>query len=220
MSQTFSKNFDSYRKLGCFLLALFAAVATLAAVTFVRSSWITGQTMTVEQPVPFSHRHHAGEIGIDCRYCHTSVETSAEAGLPPTETCMTCHSQLYTQEKVTQPIRESWINNRPIRWKRVIELPDFVYFAHNVHVNNGVACVECHGRVDRMPLMSQEHHYTMGWCIDCHRDPSRRLRPEKQVFDPAADRPSPQERDELARFLMSQYKIDTQRLTECASCHR
>ena len=206
-------------RLGCFVAVTFALLFMLSLYGLTRSSWVTGQQLRPTQPVPFSHRHHAGELKIDCRYCHDAVERSARAGMPSTQTCMTCHSQLYTEESVTAPIRQSWVEDKPIRWKRVVELPDFVYFAHNVHVNNGVACTECHGRVDQMPLISQDHHYTMGWCLECHRQPSHRLRPSEAVFE-AEWSPASEEKAAVAEHLMKTYKIELSRLTECTSCHR
>jgi cytochrome c7-like protein/class III cytochrome C family protein len=219
LPQTFSAKFDQYLRLGCLILSALLLLITLVVMGCVRSSWVTGETFSPAQPVQFSHRHHAGQLEIDCRYCHVSVETSDKAGLPSTQTCMTCHSELYTDAEILKPIRESWANDRPVRWTRVLELPDFVYFSHQVHVKNGVACTECHGRVDRMPLTSQSERYTMGWCLECHREPSGRLRPAEQVFEPQWEPPHKQ-RDRIAEHLMTKYQISLTRLTECTSCHR
>ncbi len=150
--------------------------------TALFSPYATDVTKPVPQPVPFSHQHHVAGLGIDCRYCHTGVETSAFAGIPPTETCMTCHSQVWRDAPVLAPVRESWMSGRPLHWNRVNDLPDYVYFDHSIHVQKGVACVSCHGRIDRMPLVAKEHSLYMRWCLDCHRDPQRHLQPASEVF--------------------------------------
>ncbi len=172
----------------------------------------------IEQPVPFSHRHHVSDVGLDCRYCHTSVEHSAFAGMPPTETCMTCHSRLFTDQPMLQPVIQSFARNKPIHWKRVHDLPDFVYFNHSIHVQKGVGCVSCHGRVDQMSLTRRVKPLTMQWCLSCHRDPAPHLRPRDRVFDldwqPKGDRRA------LGRALMRKYHIATARLTDCSVCHR
>jgi hypothetical protein len=182
------------------------------------SPYVSGALQAREQPVPFSHAHHVGEIGLDCRYCHQSVETSASAGLPATEVCMTCHSQLFTDQPMLEPVRQSLVQNRPIVWTRVNWLPDFVFFNHAVHVNNGVGCVTCHGRVDQMPITWQAEPLTMQWCLGCHRDPGPNLRPEDQIFSmdwqPAGDR------NKLAAALLAHYHIDTRTMTDCYVCHR
>ncbi len=134
------------------------------------------------QPIPFSHKHHVGDVGIDCRYCHTSVETSAFAGLPSTTICLTCHSQLFAKAAVLEPLRRSVATGQPIAWNRVHTLPDFVYFNHGIHVAKGVACGECHGRVDQMPLTWRTAPLEMEWCLDCHRDPAPHLHPKSEVF--------------------------------------
>ncbi|MGD2074956.1 MAG: cytochrome c3 family protein [Gammaproteobacteria bacterium] len=172
----------------------------------------------VEQPVPFSHKHHVGEVGLDCRYCHTSVENSSFAGIPPTHTCMTCHSRLFTGAAMLKPVRDSLSRDRPLHWKAVHDLPDFVYFDHSVHVRQGVGCVTCHGRVDHMPLTYRTQPLTMRWCLDCHRNPERYLRPREHVFDmdwqPSGDQLA------LGRRLLDTYHIRTERLTDCSVCHR
>src|SRR5262245_47040068 len=150
-----------------------------------RSPWVTQADEAREQPVPFSHQHHVAGMGIDCRYCHTSVETSAVAGVPPTKTCMNCHSQIWADSPTLEPVRASFRTDQPIVWNRVHDLPDFVYFDHSAHVNRGVGCTTCHGRVDRMPLVYQESSLLMEWCLACHRQPERFVRPQDKVFDPA-----------------------------------
>jgi hypothetical protein len=172
---------------------------------------------TVEQPVPFSHQHHVGGLGIDCRFCHTTVEIAGNAGMPPTYTCMTCHSQIWTNAAILALVRQSLATNTPITWHRINDLPDYVYFNHAIHIAKGVGCVECHGPVDRMPLMHKAHGFTMGFCIDCHADPGPRLRPKDQIFNLEwqrnAQTPSP-------AALMAEYHIGNRRLTDCSISHR
>jgi hypothetical protein len=181
------------------------------------SNYETDRSLTADQPVPFSHQHHVGGLGLDCRYCHTGVETSAVAGIPPTHTCMTCHSQLYTQTAMLAPVRQSLADNRPIHWNKVNKLPDYVYFDHSVHIAKGVGCATCHGDVATMPLMRQEAPLTMGWCLDCHRDPAPNLRPAAAVFDP--DWRFPDDQAERGAILAHQ-AIDNSHLTDCSVCHR
>lgn len=168
------------------------------------------------QPVQFSHKHHVGDDGIDCRYCHTSVETSAYAGIPPTHVCMTCHSEIWSDSPYLAAVRDSYENNTPLEWVRVHDLPDFVYFNHSIHVNKGVACIMCHGRVDQMPLIWREKSLEMKWCLSCHRSPELFVRPREHVFDMNWNPPP----DQLAmgRRLVKEYKI--QKLTDCYTCHR
>jgi hypothetical protein len=171
------------------------------------------------QPVPFSHEHHVRGLGIDCRYCHTTVETSSFAGLPPTHTCMTCHSQIWSTSPLLEPVRTSLAQNQPLVWTRVHNLPDFVYFHHGIHIQKGVGCVSCHGRVDQMPMMWKEQPLTMGWCLDCHRHPERHLRERKDVF--RVDWvPSDREQRERGPELVKQNHIERDRLTNCSVCHR
>ena len=184
----------------------------------MQSPYTTRQDVYVDQPVPFSHEHHVGGLGLDCRYCHASVTKSDFAGLPPTHTCMTCHSQLWTQAPMLAPVRESLAQDRPIHWRRVNTLPDYVYFDHHVHVANGVGCATCHGDVGRMPLMRQAAPLTMGWCLSCHRDPAPNLRPQDAIFDPWWQPPPDQ--DARGKELLKQYHIDVDHLTDCSVCHR
>jgi hypothetical protein len=181
-----------------------------------RSDYATGAHAAREQPVPFSHKHHVGGEGIDCRYCHTSVEESAFAGLPPTETCMSCHSQIWSEAPVLEPVRESFRSGKPIKWTRVHHLAEFVYFDHSIHVNKGVGCETCHGRVDQMPLTWKENTLLMEWRLECHRQPELYVRPREAVFQmdwkPAEDQLT------LGRRLVKEYKIRS--LTDCYTCHR
>lgn len=200
---------------GVFLVA--ASIWVLAEIN--RSSYNTGQFIEVQQPVQFSHKHHTGDDGIDCRYCHTSVEQSNTAGMPPTKTCMNCHSQIWNESPYLEIVRTSYRDNTPIEWARVHDLPDFVYFNHSIHVRQGVGCATCHGPVDRMPLVYQDAPLTMMWCLDCHRNPAKYVRPRDQVFNmawqPPADDP------DLGTRLVAEYKIGSiAQLTSCSTCHR
>jgi len=168
------------------------------------------------QPVPFSHRHHTAELGIDCRYCHTSVEESSFAGLPPTETCMTCHSQIWKNSPMLEPVRQSFREDRSIEWIRVNALPEFVYFDHSIHVAKGIGCTTCHGPVGSMPLTWAQNSLKMSWCLDCHRHPENNVRPKDQVFSVAYQPPANQ--TELGTKLVKEYKIYS--LTDCWTCHR
>ena len=216
MSQIFHHSTNTLSKLSIFG-ALFLGAGTLWLILEInRSPYVTQSGVAREQPIPFSHAHHVAGIGIDCRYCHASVETSATAGIPPTKTCMNCHSQIWSNSPTLEPVRESFRAERSIEWVKVHDLPDFVYFNHSAHVNQGVGCTTCHGRVDRMPLMWQESSLTMEWCLDCHRNPERYLRPREQVFNAAYEPPD----DQLAlgRSLVKEYRIHTR--TSCSTCHR
>ena len=202
------------------LLSLIAGpllvVAFLCAVMY--TPFITRQNVVVPQMVPFSHEHHVGGLGLDCRYCHSGVEQSRYAGLPPTETCMTCHSQLWTNAKMLAPVRQSLASGKPLRWHRVNRLPDYVYFDHSVHVSNGVGCSTCHGAVDRMPLMRQATPLTMGWCLDCHRKPAPNLRPASQIFN--TEWTPPPDQKQRGEDLLKHYHIANKHLTDCSVCHR
>lgn len=169
------------------------------------------------QPVLFSHRHHAGELHIDCRYCHTTVETSAFAGMPSTNTCLTCHSQIFTTTPMLQPVVESALRHEPLRWTRVNALPDHVYFNHSIHIAKGIGCTSCHGQVGAMPLMAKGEPLSMRWCLSCHRDPAPHVRPRDQIFAPVWNPPPDQE--QRGRALAAQYHLNTAQLTSCSTCH-
>lgn len=218
MPQLFRPYADSVARIVLIAIVVVPFLAIGVAYLIMRSEYITDQTITLNQPVPFSHVHHVGDLGLDCRYCHTGVETSPVAGVPPTHVCMTCHSQLYTQTAMLAPVRESIAEDRPIRWNKVNELPDYVYFDHSIHVAKGVGCSTCHGAVDQMPLMRQAAPLTMGWCLNCHRDPTPYLRPQSAVFDP--DWKPPADQAEQGRKLLVKYLIDNHHLTDCSVCHR
>ena len=181
-----------------------------------RSSYVTRAHEYIEQPVQFSHLHHVLDDGIDCRYCRTSVETSSFAGIPPTKTCMNCHSQIWQTAPILEPVRASFRENQPLHWTRVHDLPDFVYFNHSIHVKKGMGCETCHGRVDQMPLMKQEQSLQMEWCINCHRHPEDYVRPRSEVFTMGYRPPVPQ--SVLGPQLMKEYDIHGN--TSCSTCHR
>ena len=183
MSQIFPRRANALAKSTLGVVMAVGATGLWLVFTLMRSGWATKQNEFVEQPVQFSHAHHVGGVGLDCRYCHTSVEKSAFAGIPPTKTCMNCHSQLWTNAPILEPVRASFRNDTNLTWIRVNDLPDFVYFNHQIHVKQGVGCVTCHGQVDKMPLMYQAKSLLMEWCLDCHRAPEKYLRPREQVFN-------------------------------------
>jgi hypothetical protein len=189
-------------------------VATLAAIN--RSSYVTEVGVARDQPVQFSHKHHVSDDGIDCRYCHTSVEQSSFAGIPSTKICMSCHTQIWAESPILEPVRESFRTGKSLEWTRVNNLPGFVYFDHSIHVHKGVGCTTCHGRVDQMPLMWREHTLYMEWCLECHRNPERFVRPRDQVFN--MDWQPPSDQIALGQKLVQDYKIES--LTSCSVCHR
>jgi hypothetical protein len=186
---------------------------------YFRSAYVTEVGVPRVQPVPFSHKHHVGDDGIDCRYCHTSVEDSAFAGIPPTKTCMNCHSQLWADSPMLEPVRESFRSGKSLEWTRVHNLPGYVYFDHSIHVRKGIGCSTCHGRVDQMPLIWRENTLYMDWCLNCHRAPEQYVRPRENVF--SMDYQPPADQLALGRKLVKEYKIQSARvLTSCSTCHR
>jgi hypothetical protein len=188
----------------------------LLMVVIPRSGYVTGASEFIDQPIQFSHLHHVGDDGIDCRYCHTSVETSAFAGIPPTKTCMSCHSQIWSDSPILEPVRASFRDNVPLTWTRVHDLPDFVYFNHSAHLNKGVGCETCHGRVDEMPLVLQENSLRMEWCLDCHREPENYVRPRSEIYTMGYE---PEESQAvLGMRLVQEYGIRGN--TSCSTCHR
>ncbi len=217
--------------------SIYAGIFTLAAVLWAciqlqRSPYVTYAGIARPQPAPFSHQHHVAALGIDCRYCHTSVETSNFAGIPPTKTCMNCHSQIWTSAPLLEPVRESFRTGKSLVWNRVNDLPDFVYFDHSIHINKGVGCNTCHGPVDRMPLMFNYASLQMEWCIECHRAPEKNLRPREQVFNmryqqPTQDLPvmddgkSYTNQLSLGKHLVEKYHLrSVMDITSCSTCHR
>ncbi len=236
MPQFFPPNANAYARVSLFVVAVLAGAVGLGLYNIQFSPYVTNQGIRPEQPVPFSHQHHVSGLGIDCRYCHTSVEKSSFAGIPPTKTCMNCHSQVWTNAPMLEPVRASFRTNKSLVWTRVHDLPDFVYFSHEIHINKGVGCASCHGPVDEMPLMYQHASLQMKFCTDCHNDTAQNLRPKDQVFNMKYVQPSPmhpvtvkiagqnvefKSQDELGAALQKEYHIRTKlELTSCETCHR
>ena len=216
MSQIFQRSANTLSKVSIFGVLTLVASLILLAMALGRSSYVTGAHEYIQQPIQFSHLHHVLDDGIDCKYCHTSVETSPFAGIPPTKTCMNCHSQIFSDAPFLEPVRQSFRNDTPIAWTRVHDLPDFAYFDHSIHVAKGVGCSTCHGPVDKMPLMRKENSLQMEWCLDCHRHPERYVRPREEVFNMAYVAPANQL--ELGRKLVAENRI--RKMTDCNACHR
>ena len=232
MSQIFHRSTNTLSR-----ATIFGAVFVVAALGWMgmeiqRSPYVTFAGVRKTQPVPFSHQHHVSGLGIDCRYCHTSVETSSFAGIPPTKTCMNCHSQIWTNAQLLEPVRASYKTGQSLEWTRVNQLPDFVYFNHSIHINKGVGCNTCHGPVDQMPLMYQEASLQMEWCLACHRAPEKNLRPRDQVFNMRYQQPttanpvvvagkSYTDQIELGTDLLKTYHVrNVKDITTCSTCHR
>jgi hypothetical protein len=216
MAQLFPRSANALARSSIAIALVLATGAGYALWVVAHSHYVTRQSEVVEQPVPFSHVHHVGQVGLDCRYCHTAVEKSSSAGIPPTATCMNCHNQLWTNAALLEPVRASFRDGRPLEWNRVHDLPGFVYFDHSIHVAKGVGCVTCHGRVDQMPLMRQQSPLTMQWCLDCHRDPVPNLRPREAVTDMTWQPPPGFEKQQLE--LAALYDVKSK--TSCSTCHR
>jgi hypothetical protein len=216
MSQIFHRSTNTLSKASIFGAIFVAGAALWVTLEVNRSPYVTRAFEARAQPVPFSHAHHVGGIGIDCRYCHTSVDKSAFAGIPPTKTCMNCHAQVWNQSPMLEPVRASFRDDTSIEWTRVHDLPEFAYFNHSAHVNKGIGCSTCHGRVDRMPLTWQEKSLQMEWCLQCHRQPEKFVRPLSEVYNIAYEPPV----DQLAlgRRLVHEYGIKAR--TSCSACHR
>lgn len=217
MAQLFRRSSNSLARITIAAALLTGGGVIWAAYSLNAGSFTTGVEVARDQIVPFSHKHHVSDDGIDCRYCHTSVETSSFAGIPPTETCMSCHSQIWTNAAMLEPVRESFRTGKSLEWVRVHDLPDFVYFNHSIHVSKGIGCSTCHGRIDLMPLTYKVNTLYMQWCVNCHRNPEKQVRPRDQVFNPAYTTPAPNQ-DEIGPKLVAEYKI--QSLTDCVTCHR
>lgn len=215
MAQVFKPSANTYARLSIFG-ALFLVVGILFALAgFMRSDYMTQAHVQRAQPVPFSHRHHVDELGIDCRYCHTSVERAAYAGIPPTQTCMNCHAQIWKESPTLEPVRTSFETGRSLEWTKVHDLPDFVYFNHSIHVAKGIGCASCHGRVDHMNLTWQENSLHMEWCLECHRNPEQFVRPRSEVFNMAW---VAEDQQSLGERLVVEHGI--QGRDDCSVCHR
>ena len=232
MSQIFHRSTNTLSRATIFGAVFVVAALAWMAMEIQRSPYITYAGVRKPQPVPFSHQHHVSGLGIDCRYCHTSVETSSFAGIPPTKTCMNCHSQIWTNAALLEPVRASYKSGESLQWTRVNQLPDFVYFNHSIHINKGVGCNTCHGPVDQMPLMYQQETLQMEWCLSCHRAPENNLRPRDQVFNMRYQQPttvnpvvfagqSYADQAELGAALVKAYNVrNVKDITTCSTCHR
>ena len=218
MAQIFHPSTNTLSRVTIFGGVFFLVLLAWGLVVLNRSSYVTLAHVAREQPVPFSHRHHAGQLGIDCRYCHTSVEVGPRAGIPPAQTCMNCHSQIWADSEMLAPVRASFRSGRPIPWVKVHDLPDFVYFDHSIHVHKGIGCTTCHGPIDRMDLTWQAASLQMEWCLDCHRHPERYIRPRADVF--RTDWTPPPDQEARGRALLAKYGVRTRILTDCSTCHR
>lgn len=216
MPQIFPKSANVLAKASIVGAGLLAGGVLTLVLNANRLPYVNNQGLAREQPVAFSHQHHVGGIGVDCRYCHTSVEKAAYAGIPPTKTCMNCHSQIWSTSPTLEPVRQSFRSDVSIEWIKVHDLPDFVYFNHSAHVNKGVGCSTCHGRVDQMPLVYQQQSLQMEWCLECHRAPEQFVRPKAEVFNAAYEPPANQL--ELGKRLVKEYDIHPR--TSCSTCHR
>ena len=216
MAQIFHYSTNTIARVSIYGALILIALLGFAVGVVNMAPYVTEVNIPQPQPIPFSHMHHVGGLGLDCRYCHTSVEESSFAGLPPTATCMSCHSQIWLNSPMLEPVRASYRNDKSIEWVRVYALPDFVYFNHSIHVSKGVGCTTCHGPIADMPLTWRATSLQMEWCMDCHRQPEKYVRPREAVFNPNYQPPSNQL--ELGRKLVEEYKI--QSLTHCSTCHR
>ena len=190
MAQIFDRSSNALARMSLILTGLIVIALGVTLNSLQRSPWVTRQGQRPDQPVPFSHKHHVEGLGLQCQYCHVSVEKSSYAGIPPTKTCINCHAQIWTNAALLEPVRHSWATGESIVWTKVHDLPDYVYFNHSIHVNKGLGCASCHGRVNLMPLMYQQNTLQMEWCLNCHRDPAKNLRPANQVYNMAWDGPT------------------------------
>lgn len=219
MAQLFHRSANNIAKASIVILIVLAGVVGYVYTQVARSSYLTGRYLEKQQPVQFSHKHHVGDDGIDCRYCHTAVETSSSAGMPPTQTCMNCHSQIWADSPYLEPVRASFRENKPIEWQRVHDLPEYAYFNHSIHVNKGIGCSSCHGDIANMPAVFQENTLQMEWCLSCHREPEKFVRPKEEIFNTKWDVNNLTDAERLK--LKEDYKIRTKEmLTSCSTCHR
>jgi Cytochrome c7 and related cytochrome c len=216
MSQIFHPSANSIARIMLTVTSVLVATSGYLVYELGRSPYVTRAYEARQQPIQFSHERHVGGNGLDCRYCHTAVETSAVAGMPPTTVCMNCHSQILSTSSYLEPVRASLRTDQSLQWIKVHDLPDFVYFNHSIHVNKGVGCTTCHGQVDQMPLMWTVTTLQMEWCLDCHRNPEKYVRPRGAVF--RVDYQPPADQVALGRKLVQDYQI--QKLTSCSTCHR
>ncbi len=219
MRQLFAPGADAVFRLSILVVAATVVGLFVLLAGFSTSSYATRVGVALDQPAPFSHKHHSGELGIDCRYCHQGVEHLATAGLPPTWTCMTCHSQIWKDSAMLKPVRASLEDNKPLVWSRVNRLPDYVYFNHSIHITKGIGCSSCHGDMKEMQLTSKANAFEMSFCLNCHRNPEKFVRPQTEIFDMAWT--PPENQDALGPALVKQYHVgQPEKLTDCSICHR
>lgn len=220
MAQIFHRGANNIAKASIAVLIVLAGVAGYAYTQIARSSYLTNRYLERQQPVQFSHKHHTGDDGIDCRYCHTSVETSASAGMPPTQTCMNCHSQIWADSPYLEPVRASFRDNKPIEWERVHDLPEYAYFNHSIHIAKGVGCASCHGDIANMAAVYQENTLQMEWCLSCHRDPAPNIRPQAEIYNTSwsKDDITPEQQKEVDERIKTLRSKEL--LTSCSTCHR
>ncbi len=217
MAQIFPRSSNTIAKASIVALVIIVGLLGTAAFFFVRSPYITWVSEAIVQPVQFSHKHHAGELGISCLYCHTSVEDSWHAGIPPTKTCMNCHVQIWNQSPYLAPVRDSWSSGTPLQWNMVNVVAEFAYFNHSIHVAKGVGCETCHGRVDEMNQIYKANSFQMRWCMECHFNPEQYLRPREEVYTMGYQPPIPQA--QLGAQLVKEYNINKGVLQNCDTCH-
>ncbi len=193
---------------------------TVFSMLVARSPLMAQVDIAPVQPVPFSHQHHVDGLGLVCRYCHVYVEDSPNAGVPQTEVCVGCHSQVWADSPTLAPVLDSYKANESLQWQRVYDLPDYVYFNHSIHIKKGVACVSCHGQVNEMPIVRKESTLHMDWCLDCHRHREDNIRPRSEVFNMHWE--PPEDLEALQRQLVEDYHVDVEQfnITDCSVCHR
>jgi formamidopyrimidine-DNA glycosylase len=219
MPQIFHRSSNTIAKASIVAVALLVGGLGFFAYEVNQSGYYSYVNVARQQPVPFSHKHHVTDDGIDCRYCHTLVEKSPFAGVPTTQICMSCHSKLWLNSNMLEPVRSSYVKDVSLQWTRVNTVPDFVYFNHSIHVKKGVGCTTCHGPIGQMPLTYRANTLYMRWCINCHNHPEKYVRPRAEVFNAAYVVPSNQV--ELGRQLVKEYKIKPPKeITDCYTCHR
>jgi len=217
MSKIFPKSANRLPLQIIIYLALVGGIAT-AGVDYYMTPKYTRVGYSPVQPVPFSHAKHVGELGLDCRYCHSYVEKSGFANLPTAQTCMNCHNQIKTTSAQLAIVRKSYETGEPVPWVQIHEVPDFVYFNHSIHINRGISCVECHGRIDQMDVVAHAKPLSMGFCLDCHRAPEMHLRPASKVTDLAWEAPTPAAQREMGIGFVHDWKVKPPE--SCSGCHR
>lgn len=217
MAQVFHRSINWVARASMVAVAIVVGCLFGILLNINRLDYVSQVAVAKDQPVPFSHKHHVTGMGVDCRYCHSTVEEAAFAGIPPVETCMTCHSQVWTEAPLLEPVRAAFRDDVPLQWTRVHDLPDFVYFKHDIHVRKGIGCTTCHGAVDQMPLMMKAQTLNMEWCLGCHRNPAQYIRPRDRVFDVTWKPPADQL--ERGRLLVEDYDVRVSQLTDCSICH-